>query len=56
MTYQLYSAKPAPPNPLLDLNLIMNLNPKIIVHDDMNDAKHRQTAILYESVLFEPFN
>ena len=43
MTDPLYRPTSAPPNSLLDLNLNMNLNPKITVHDDMYDVKYSHT-------------
>ena len=52
----LHSSTPAASNPLLDLNLKMNINPESTVHDDMYNVKYRQTDTLYEPVLFEPLS
>ena len=54
MTTPLYSSTPAPSNPLLDLNLNMNVNPETMVPDNMFNLKYRQTNSLYEALLFEP--
>ena len=53
MTDPLSCSTPAPPNPLLDLNLDMNLNPESTVHEDIKNVKYRQKDTLYEPV-FKP--
>ena len=43
MTNLLPSLTLAPLNWLLTLNMNMNVNPEITVHDDMNNVKYRQS-------------
>ena len=54
MNHPLTNATSAALNPLLDLNLNMNLNPEITVHDDMYSVKYSQPDTLYDAMLFEP--
>ena len=42
MADPLYTSTPAPINPLLDLNLNMDLNPEAMVHDNIYNVKYRQ--------------
>ena len=53
MTDTLPNFEPAPSNPLLDINLNMNLNSKTTAHDNMNNVKYQESDTLHEPVLFK---
>ena len=54
VTDSLPNSTSLPSNPLLDLNLNMNLNPETTVHDNMYNVKYPNFDNLHEPVLFKP--
>ena len=53
MTYPLPHSTLAAFDSLLDLNLNMNLNPEMTVHDNVYNVKYGQPDTLHKLVLFE---